>query len=256
MFSIARRRLTYANLAITATLLFAMTGGAYAAKRYLITSTSQISPKVLKTLKSTPGAPGTPGTPGTAGANGPQGPQGPKGETGLKGETGGAGAPGAPGKPGEKGPEGSPWTAGGTLPSGKTLTGDWVMSGNPTGTGAPFGSITTSVSFGIPLAASPVVKYVKAPTEEEEELGKFPTAPAGCTGNATEPGAEKGHLCVFARSENNNNPPSICSMAKALIQCLTGNSPTEADKSGFIIAANDKAPGFMALEGTWAVTAP
>ncbi len=39
-------------------LVFAMTGGAYAAKRYLITSTAQISPKVLKTLKGKPGPAG------------------------------------------------------------------------------------------------------------------------------------------------------------------------------------------------------
>jgi hypothetical protein len=39
MFSKIRKRLTYANVAMTLALVFAMTGGAYAAKHYLITST-------------------------------------------------------------------------------------------------------------------------------------------------------------------------------------------------------------------------
>ena len=33
------KRMTYANVALTLALVFAMTGGAYAAKKYLITST-------------------------------------------------------------------------------------------------------------------------------------------------------------------------------------------------------------------------
>src|SRR5438876_8031642 len=52
MFSFARMRLTYANVAATLALVFSMTGGALAAKHYLINSTSQINPKVLKKLKA------------------------------------------------------------------------------------------------------------------------------------------------------------------------------------------------------------
>ena len=47
MFSRIRKRLTYANVAMTMALVFAMTGGAYAAKKYVITSTKQIKPSVL-----------------------------------------------------------------------------------------------------------------------------------------------------------------------------------------------------------------
>ena len=65
MLSAIRKRLTYANVAMTLALVFAMTGGAYAANKYLITSTKQISPKVLKSLK---GATGTNGAAGPAGA--------------------------------------------------------------------------------------------------------------------------------------------------------------------------------------------
>lgn len=95
-----RKRLTYANVAATLALVFSMSGGALAASHYLITSTRQISPKVLGRLT------------GKAGAPGPRGEAGPKGETGLtgdigpKGEEGKPGEPGTPGTAGARGPEG------------------------------------------------------------------------------------------------------------------------------------------------------
>lgn len=81
-----RRHLTYANVAATLALVFAMTGGALAAKHYMVESTSQINPKVLKKLR---------------------GHNGKKGATGKTGLTGAAGAPGAPGA---TGPAGAPAT--------------------------------------------------------------------------------------------------------------------------------------------------
>jgi hypothetical protein len=48
-----RKHLSYANILATLALLFAMSGGALAAKHYLVTSTSQISPKVLRSLANT-----------------------------------------------------------------------------------------------------------------------------------------------------------------------------------------------------------
>lgn len=42
-----RGRLTYANVVASLALVFAMSGGVYAASKYVITSTKQISPKVL-----------------------------------------------------------------------------------------------------------------------------------------------------------------------------------------------------------------
>jgi len=68
MFSRIRKRFTYTNVAMTLALVFAMTGGAYAAKHYIITSTRQISPKVLKQLKGSRGPAGPAGKQGAAGA--------------------------------------------------------------------------------------------------------------------------------------------------------------------------------------------
>ena len=62
-------------------LVFAMAGGAAAASHYLITSSKQISPKVLKELK-------TPGAKGATGAAGPAGPTGRPEQTARMGHRG------------------------------------------------------------------------------------------------------------------------------------------------------------------------
>jgi len=55
MTSRIRRHLSYANVVATMALVFAMSGTAMAGKHYLINSTSQIKPSVLKTLKASTG---------------------------------------------------------------------------------------------------------------------------------------------------------------------------------------------------------
>ena len=77
-----RRHLTYANVVATLALVFAMTGGALAAKHYLVNSTSQISPKVLKKLKGRTGKTGATGKPGATGATGSPGAEGKQGAVG------------------------------------------------------------------------------------------------------------------------------------------------------------------------------
>ena len=68
------RRITYANVTATLALVLAMSGGAVAANHYLVNSTKQISPKVLKKLTGKTGKAGKPGATGPAGAAGAQGP--------------------------------------------------------------------------------------------------------------------------------------------------------------------------------------
>jgi hypothetical protein len=109
--------MTYANVAATLALVFAMGGSAVAASHYLITSKKQISPKVLKELKGANGPSGAAGAAGTAGAQGASGPQGPGGAQGLTGEKGERGEIGpSGGPPGEKGEQGIEGKAG---PEGK-----------------------------------------------------------------------------------------------------------------------------------------
>ena len=71
-----RRHLDYTNVVATLALLFAMSGGALAAKHYLINSTKDIKPSVLKKLQGKVGKTGNPGAPGVPGAQGPGGPTG------------------------------------------------------------------------------------------------------------------------------------------------------------------------------------
>jgi hypothetical protein len=102
-----RSRITYANVAATLALVLSMSGGALAASHYLINSTKQINPKVLRQLK---------------GANG---------KAGLRGAGGAAGAPGATGEKGERGapgPSHSYSAEGGSTASVTVPTGTYVVS--------------------------------------------------------------------------------------------------------------------------------
>lgn len=78
-------------------LIFAMGGTGIAASRYVITSTSQIKPSVVRHLK------------GATGPAGPEGKAGPEGEAGPEGRSGSDGTDGPEGK---AGPEGKPGPSG------------------------------------------------------------------------------------------------------------------------------------------------
>jgi hypothetical protein len=82
-----RRRPSAATIIALLALFFALGGSAVAARHYLITSTSQIKPTVLKALR------GTAGRVGPQGLQGPQGAQGAQGPAGAQGSAGPAGAP-------------------------------------------------------------------------------------------------------------------------------------------------------------------
>lgn len=250
MFSRIRKRATYANVAMTLALVFAMSGGAYAAKKYLITSTKQISPSVLKALK---------GKAGPAGATGAQGPAGPAGPQGAPGVNGKDGAAGQDGKAGESvasaevptsnkakcgGLGGAEYTVGGktalicngqtgftnTLPAGKTEKGNWALSVGPTDPkfGAAFG--VAGISFVIPLDTAPTVVYLRSP-----EVGVDHTTE--CPGSATTPEAESGFLCIYTETETEDNTfsPTVTGLAFGAKLIIFG------------------LPGEFA-EGTWAVT--
>jgi hypothetical protein len=257
LFSAIRKRVTPATVIATCALVLAMSGGAYAAGKYLITSTKQISPKVLKSLQGKtgkagiPGAQGPAGAPGTGtpGAQGPAGAAGPKGDTGAAGATGAPGAPGTNGKNGTNGKEGSPWTAGGTLPSGKTETGVWIDSGEG-GIRQP-----AEISFPIPLA-EPLVWGEGKPGEPEDQvhfinklgkevptLGKEISSHPACPGTVEKPEAVPGNLCIYAHSEGTTGSN------ESII------NPAGGATSGFGAATTGAIFEDAPDRGTWAVTA-
>jgi hypothetical protein len=261
MLSAIRRRVTYANVGVTLALVFAMSGGAYAASRYVISSTKQISPKVLKALQGKVGREGASGAQGSPGATGPQGAAGAKGETGAMGPQGPAGPVG---KNGENGKDG---TTGFTekLPSGKTLKGEWLITST---SASEF--IGTSASFGIPVeneaGEAPTPHLVRANGKEVIAKGTSEieeVTPVNCLGSVAKPSANPGSLCVYEHEEvglqageGDHAFPMVCSLAtEGLSGCLAeaGTQP-EADSSGFGLIAIPSG-SVVLTDGTWAVTA-
>jgi hypothetical protein len=242
MLSAIRKRFTYANVAMTLALVFAMTGGAYAASKYLITSTKQISPKVLKSLKGANGKNGAAGVAGTAGATGPAGPGGAKGETGAAGPAGPQGPGGAAGTKGETGAagaagaKGEPGTTGyvKTLPSGGTETGAWATT--PYIAAAGEIAIDT-LSFAIPLATAPTPHFMKHGETSTE-----------CKGIAEAPTAAAGNLCVYTAIEVNRVESTIASTGN-------GSGAPGAGTIGAMVIVSSTGAGPAEFWGTWAVTA-
>jgi hypothetical protein len=259
MFQAIRKRLTYANLAMTLALVFAMTGGAYAARHYLITSTKQISPKVLKQLQ---------GRRGQAGPEGKQGPQGPAGANGKDGTNGINGAPGKPGEPGKSvvagaepkganckegganfevegsgkkvyacnGPAGLPCTASGKLPKGTTETGQWLVDSY----GEAGGHAYSNISLQCPVSPIPTAHFIN-----EGE-----TPPAECPGNVGEPKALSENLCIYVAFVDND---AVLQRNKTTGNLEPSFVPVNGELGGFLVFGLEKTGEAVTL-GTWAAT--
>jgi len=233
VFSSIRRRMTFANVAMTLALVFAMSSGAYAAGTYLLTSTKQISPSVLKALAAKRGATGAAGAQGATGAVGPQGSPGSKGE---KGETGLQGPKGETGPQGPKGEKGIAGVTGyvKTLPAGATETGVWGFASHSEGL------ISQALSFPIPLEAALETGnlHVIKPGEEGKEDA------VECPGSLEKPAAAVGNFCLY----------TAVGHYEAAI--FTFASHASGVIGNFYVPTEVKGGAGTIDEGTWAVTAP
>lgn len=270
MFLFIRDHVTVVNVILTLGLVFAMTGAAYAGSKYLITSTKQISPKVLKQLKGASGAAGKTGAAGPAGTTGPTGPAGPAGPGGSVGHEGAAGKDGAAGesvsykevstsnKAKCGGLGGAEYTVGGkttlvcngetgfteTLPVGKTEKGEW----NVTTTNEIAG---TAISFAIPLAKaleSTHAHFIGAGEGEGESKPAAAITSHECEGTYIDPKAASGQLCVFVKS--------ISKYISAFFPITALEANGGADTSGTQMEFfSEEAPGSPFIgTGSWAVT--
>lgn len=231
-------------------LVFALVGGAYAANQLTTASNVKRGPR---------------------GKIGPAGPPGPVGPAGAKGDPGPTGADGAPGLAGKsvkvakenKGSNcaeggssfeeegsgikkfacnGSPWTAGGTLPSGKSEMGAWGVTMAEkvffeSSTAGTFG-----ISFNIPLAAALPEAHVQfnpvgfpaAATAEEK---------SHCPGEVKEPRAKAGFLCVYTAYA----PPNSGG--------LVASGTLTPGGVAFLFVSPEMSKGNATADGTWVVTA-
>jgi hypothetical protein len=191
-------------------LIVAFAGSAFAAKKVF---TKQQEKQIVKIAKKYAGKDGAPGV---------AGPQGPAGPAGAKGGSGALGPEGPEGEQGEPGLEGSPWTAGGTLPSGESLYGNWAIGGLEVK-----GFVAGAISFGIPLEAVPTAVFVPFGEDKSGE---------GCPGTAAAPSANSGKLCIYG--------------GEVVLGTFNGAEPNKQGAS-FTMQGNP-----VVGIGTWAVTAP
>jgi hypothetical protein len=251
-------------------LVFAMLGGAYAA-----TASKQHSKKAKAGKRGPRGPKGATGAQGPIGAVGPQGPKGDpgakgdKGDPGEKGDTGEQGIAGEDGKspvrtkiepteegceenggylyevegsgeePAEvcNGKEGSPWTAGGTLPAGANETGTWYVEGRGGAKGR------TAISF--PIHVSGSVDPTNIHIFGQAGFSTF------CGGAVYRPAAiAPGALCIFTGTTeaaeelkvlSNETEAGEFSQSGAIIQMKLG-SEAEPNRLGF-------ASGSFAISG-------
>jgi hypothetical protein len=196
MFQALRKHLSPATFIAFIALVFALTGGAFAATgsggssgakaRASVTPTA-FAAKAKAKLKTKAGARGPAGPAGKNGATGATGAAGPAGATGpagtagagtagATGATGATGPQGPAGPKGEKGEKGETPKGGGyptTLPKGATETGVWAAHPNKTGE-----VVDAPISFNVPLAAALApehVFFVQLPAVTTEELEHLKT---------------------------------------------------------------------------------
>jgi hypothetical protein len=202
-------------------LVAALNGVAFSQSGVIIKKLSQIAPGVQKKLK---------------GQTGPPGPVGPQGPAGSKGDTGPQGASGDDGANGQDGEDGACSVGDPTcdLPPGATLTGDWSFN--------QIGLSVIWVDISFPLQVKPNLFDQAEPPVEFVPAG---TSTTNCPGNAANPEALPGKICMYEDLMSN------------VVDSGFVLEPATDPNSGFIRRLEAEDPTQRSFgRGTWAVTAP
>lgn len=232
-------------------LVVALGGGAYAASQSLTGKQKKEVKKIAKKFAGKRGPAGATGPVGPAGAAGPQGGNGSNGQDGAQGPEG------PEGPQGDAGEDGSPWTAGGTLPPASMETGTWSMSG----TYATFTRAYAPVSFSVPLSEADA----EAISEEEApaESGVFPNIhvlavgeeeTANCPGTVLRPEAVAGHFCVYTAKRAGLFPVGVFTPEEAAGESFQFQGVSTG--GAILMGTKDNTATAAEAIGSWAVTAP
>jgi hypothetical protein len=253
-------------------LVAALGGGAFAASGGLTGKQKKEVEKIAKKVAGKPGANGTNGTNGAPGAKGDKGDSGTNGTNGTNGTSATteafSGAKGSCASGGVTVKSASPevnvcngetgFTP--TLPPGETEVGTWAFGELTAGSTPPpavGNRIRVPLSFTIPLEeglAASQVHFLNAKNMEVTTLIPAPNEVSStvCLGNANEPKAKPGNLCVYTGV----NPTDFSELAKSSNEYIVapGLGPLATSTAGAIVQFNiEEAESFAT--GSFAVTA-
>lgn len=197
MISRIHNRLGTAGFVVAVVALIAALAGTAFAMAGLNPKQKKEVKKIAKSFAGQPGPAGPTGPAGPAGTGerGPAGPAGAAGPAGPTGATGLTGSVGAKGTTGPTGPTGATGPAGTLLPKGQTSTGDWAFSTKGFGT-------YLSISFPLRVVPAPAYHVVTGTT-------------TACPGNAENPKAEPGNLCIYVKVLENATGPNLVAASTA-----------------------------------------
>jgi hypothetical protein len=247
-------------------LVAALGGGAYAASGGLSGKQKKEVEKIAKKFAGKPGAPGSTGPAGAAGAKGESGAAGSAGNQGADGKSatvtaiteGGSKCEGRAGA--EVKVEGATSgsvicngkNGGGELAPGTTETGVWSVGQLPTV--EPSGTPSTAfvpITFSSPLPeGEPALTVIYRPEEEDpvtEEPG-FAAPTTECPGNAEEPKAAAGFMCVYQTPNSSQQLTFLGGSNPGGLEPTAG-----AGRNGTILKFTYH--GFARGMGAWAATA-
>ena len=249
-----RKHLTPAMIISLIALFFALTGGAFAAQHYVITSTKQIKPSVVDELQGNTGPRGKQGPTGAKGEQGATGAKGDAGPAGAMGPAGPQGVSGAQGAPGTQGPQGVPGPGTTlhtyTLPN-KTVSpaaipaSDWSSSPNNTigsWTPASWTTVGSAGGYTYSMACGDSKPYAYSsdwsrPKYRTEARGKIEGNDiASGSGGYASASATDQYQQVYHPGANPGDPPTYTYE-------YTGTSQYDADWSGEITSTFSRTDG-------------